>query len=431
MKAEDDAGAGLDRNGPWGSAWRPARRAGPPAGVEYTGARGRLFLIALGGMALTILTLGLGRFWMVTRLRRFYWSSILIDGAPLEYTGRAMEKLIGFLIAVVFLAVYLSLANLALTFVGLSWFDNVAVGLQLPLLALAPALFWARYRARRYILARTRWRGVRFGLAPGAWGYALRAMVWWGLTLMTAGLLYPLTQIRLARYTTERTYFGDLRFSQGGGAGPLMRSWLLVWAPVAAAGALAVFAAARGTEADEVGGGAALAALAMAVLVALMFVRHQVFSFRYLNSRKTLEGGASFTVEPGFWRILFIHISGFAVMAFGAGIVASLCAVAGVAAALALGFDPAAFAALAEGRAPALPALAALAGLALVYLPAVAVWSALGHAFLTHRLVRTVAAATLVRNLDAAALARQRGHDAQAEAGGFADALGADIGGAF
>ena len=36
--------------------------------------------------------------------------------------------------------------------------------------------FYAQQRARRYVLARSQWRGPRFGLEPGAWAYAGRAL---------------------------------------------------------------------------------------------------------------------------------------------------------------------------------------------------------------------------------------------------------------
>ena len=68
------------------------------------GARRRLLWLALKMDFLTILTLGIYRFWMKTRLRRWYWSAIRPGGHPLEYLGDPFEKLLGFLIAVVILA---------------------------------------------------------------------------------------------------------------------------------------------------------------------------------------------------------------------------------------------------------------------------------------------------------------------------------------
>ena len=60
----------------------------------------------------------------------------------------------------------------------------------------------------------------------------LRAMGWWLLTLATVGLAYPFQQMALARFTTERTWFGNLQFIQHGSVGPLFRSWLIVIAPL-------------------------------------------------------------------------------------------------------------------------------------------------------------------------------------------------------
>ena len=140
--------------------------------TEYIGRRGRLFGLALCTGLMTVLTLGMYRFWMKTRLRRFYWSAIRPGGQPLEYVGEGLEKLLGFLIAVVFLAFYIGVVNLILMFLSFSLFQGNVAAYVLSFLGIIPILFFAQCRARRYILARTRWRGIRFGLEPGAWGYA-------------------------------------------------------------------------------------------------------------------------------------------------------------------------------------------------------------------------------------------------------------------
>ncbi|WP_340108095.1 DUF898 family protein [Pikeienuella sp. HZG-20] len=417
--------------GPWGSSASSAALR-----PVYSGRRGRLFLLALSRMIVTILTLGIGRFWMVTRLRRHYWSSIMIDGAPLEYTGRASEKLIGFLVAVVILAVYLLVANLGLTFISLSWFQGNVLALQLPFIALFPLIFWARYRARRYILARTRWRGIRFGLAPGAWGYAARAMLWWAATLLSLGFLYPLMQMKLARYVTDRSYYGDLPFRQRGGWGPLLRSWLWFWAPLAALAALLIVVGASliGGDPSRIPGLAAIAigaGFAAAVWLGFAFIRHQVFSFRYINGGKLLAGRTFVEIELGVWRVIGIYLLGWLVIGLGVAITGFAASATGFGALVGLGRESGVMDSLASGEAPRLSGLIALAFGALVYLPAVAAYTALGHAFLNHPLIRATVAATRIHGLAAAARARQRPHDDQAEAGGFADALGADVGGAF
>ncbi|MEM7521916.1 MAG: DUF898 family protein [Pseudomonadota bacterium] len=182
--------------------------------IDFAGTRGALFWLALKTGVLTILTLGLYRFWMKTRLRRFYWSAIRPGGHPMEYVGTPLEKLLGFFIAVVILTFYIGIVNLILMFVSFAVFSSASLGYLASFAGVIPIWFYARYRARRYTLARTRWRGVRFGLEPGAWGYALRALWYWALTIVTCGILWPRMTFLLEKYRTDRTFFGSARLHQ-------------------------------------------------------------------------------------------------------------------------------------------------------------------------------------------------------------------------
>jgi len=191
-------------------------------GVDFVGRRGALFWLALKTGFFTILTLGFYRFWMKTRLRRWYWSAIRPGGHPLEYVGDPLEKLLGFFIAVVILTFYIGIVNLLLMFVSFSVFNASWLGYLSSFAGVIPIWFYARYRARRYVFGRTRWRGVRFGVEKGAWGYAGRALFYWFLTIISLGLLWPRMTFLLEKYRTDRTYFGSARLVQGG-------SWTLLY----------------------------------------------------------------------------------------------------------------------------------------------------------------------------------------------------------
>lgn len=218
--------------GPWAS---PAQPDSPPQAttapepvnadaVEFVGRRWPLFKMSVVTGFWTILTLGFYRFWMKTRLRRWYWSAIRPGGYPLEYVGDPWEKLLGFLIAVVIMAFYIGIVNLILMFLSFSIFENNFAAYLTSFVGVIPIWFFATYRARRYVLARTRWRGVRFGLEPGAWGYAWRAMVHWAITILTLGLLWPRMTFWLEKYRTDRTFFGTQRLNQGGKWTMLLRA---------------------------------------------------------------------------------------------------------------------------------------------------------------------------------------------------------------
>jgi uncharacterized membrane protein YjgN (DUF898 family) len=104
---------------------------------------------------LLLVTLGIYRFWLTTDTRRFLWSNTEMLGDPLEYTGTARELLIGFLIAVaILIPFYAFIFLLALTQGFIGQLAGV-IGF-----ALATVLgHYAVYRARRYRLSRTVFRG--------------------------------------------------------------------------------------------------------------------------------------------------------------------------------------------------------------------------------------------------------------------------------
>ncbi|MEL6510321.1 MAG: DUF898 family protein [Pseudomonadota bacterium] len=185
-------------------------------GTEFVGRKGPYFWLSLKTGVLTILTLGFYRFWMKTRLRRYMWSAIRPGGHPMEYLGTPLEKLLGFLVAVVFLAFYIGIVNLILMFASFSLFAGNGAAYGLSFVGILPIIFFAQYRARRYILARTRWRGIRFGLEPGAWGYAWRAALHWLVTIASVGILFPRQVFYLEKYRADRTFFGTQRLHQDG-----------------------------------------------------------------------------------------------------------------------------------------------------------------------------------------------------------------------
>lgn len=175
------------------------------------------------------LTLGFYRFWAKTNLRRFLWASVVIDGEPLEYTGRARELLIGFLI-VMAIFVPLSVGYSALQASLLT--DPVAGGIlslayALTLYLLVNAAIW---RARRYRLLRTLWRGIRAGQDGSTWVYIGKAALWLLLVPLSLGLAMPWALADLARYRIEHTQWGQFRGRFTGTGRGLLLPWLLVMA---------------------------------------------------------------------------------------------------------------------------------------------------------------------------------------------------------
>jgi uncharacterized membrane protein YjgN (DUF898 family) len=196
----------------------------PPMPVAFHGNRGDFFRLVVRGAGLELVTVGFYRFWLATDIRRHLWSHTLIDGDAAEYTGRGRELLIGFLIALaIIVPVYL-----AYFLVGLEA-ERYQAFASFPLLAFF-YLFgqFAIYRARRYRLTRTIWRGVRFWMSGSGWAYAMRAALWGLLMILTLGLILPWREAALERYKMRHSYYGDLQGSfEGRGWEFFKRGWWL------------------------------------------------------------------------------------------------------------------------------------------------------------------------------------------------------------
>src|SRR6202795_1916550 len=181
----------------------------PPMPVAVSGGRADFFELAKRGAALELVTLGFYRFWLATDIRRHLWSHTSLDDDAFEYTGRGKELLIAFLFALaIIVPIYL-----AYFLVGLEA-ERLKAFASFPLIAFFYVFGqFAIYRARRYRLTRTVWRGVRFWMTGSGWGYCGRAALWALLMPFTLGLILPWREAALERYKMRHSHYGDLQGS--------------------------------------------------------------------------------------------------------------------------------------------------------------------------------------------------------------------------
>ena len=261
----------------------------PINGARFTGNERAFWRLLIRGAVLLLVTLGIYRFWLATDVRRFLWSNTEIAGDGLEYIGTARELLLGFLIAIALLVpinIVFFLAAFSRGLIGqISGF--------IALVALALLGQFAVYRARRYRLTRTVYRGIRFHQTGSAWRYAVCAIFWWGMIALTLGLAYPWAQASLERFKLRNTYYGDLQgHFVGSGTRLFIRGvlfWLAVMGPFAfgllmAIGAVdwtAVGEAVR-RGGDDVMGRIEAAGVAPALVVAMLSVGWSVIAVAVL-----------------------------------------------------------------------------------------------------------------------------------------------------
>ena len=202
-----------------------------PVSAKFAGKRGDFIRLVARGAGLELVTAGFYRFWLATDIRRHLWSNTEIAGDAVEYTGRGKELLIGFLFAMAIL-VPIYLGYFLLTIEAERFKEFAGLPLILPFYAFGQ---FAIYRARRYRLTRTVWRGVRFWMDGSGWAYAWRAMLWGLFMLITLGLALPWREAALERYKMRHSYYGDLQGSFEGRGWEFFKQgwWLWLLTPFA------------------------------------------------------------------------------------------------------------------------------------------------------------------------------------------------------
>lgn len=196
-----------------------------PAVVErlvFTGTRKDFAALTARGLLLYMPTFGFNRFWLKTDQRRFFWLNTTLGGDSFEYRGMPTELVIGFLFAI---GIYMPLA-LGYSLLGLyaETFQSYA---SVPFFLLTFAFgHYASFRARRYRLTRTGFRGIRFWMRGSGWALGGRAIVYLAGTAATAGIAWPWMQASLERYKMQHSFYGEQRGDFAGTGWMLAKAFL-------------------------------------------------------------------------------------------------------------------------------------------------------------------------------------------------------------
>jgi uncharacterized membrane protein YjgN (DUF898 family) len=399
-----------------------AESEGREARVAFTGTRSELFGLLTRGYLLMVPTIGIYRFWVTTAKRRFYWQNTVIDGEPLEYTGTALQLLIGFLFAVAF---FLPM------YIAFFYLSTQAPGVALTGYVIVIAVIWffmgyAIYRARDFRLSRTLWRGIRFNQHGSAWNYAIRRFLWSLAMVATLGLIYPFMAANLWRYRYNNTWYGDRQFRWTGTwktiAGPYYIIYALLF--LATLGALALMGMSPSVETPY---GPMIAPQS---LLGFLFVGLLAFlTWFYFRSREATRmfsqvqlGEARATVKVRA-RALFGQFLIYLLALLGSGTVLSFIIGSVVASMFAGMFTGG------SGSVAVDIARIAQAGwvnallLIFSYLASVAVFALMGEVFLGYGYWMLVARGATISNADSLKSVRASGEDRALAGEGLADAL--------
>jgi uncharacterized membrane protein YjgN (DUF898 family) len=299
-----------------------------------------LMKLTFMNLLLNIITLSFYRFWAKTNVRQHIWSCVHINGEPLEYTGTGKELFLGFLMI---------FGIFFLPYIAITAFLTVYLGPQSPVLSLLQGLFFlfiyvfwgfAVYRARKYQLSRTNWRGIRGSLVGSAMTYSL---LYFGSLLakgMSMGWATPVMNTVLQEQITNDMRFGDAAFKFKGRAGALYPTYALCWfltlgafivAMVVAAGSAAgmsnfkdLFSNADNPEnAKTIGIMIAIFIgfyLLLALLIIPMLWAIYIAKEMRIFANYTRFDGAPFTMNATAWSVIRLTVVNLLLLVFTLGI---------------------------------------------------------------------------------------------------------------
>lgn len=298
--------------------------AAPDSAFRFTGTWREFAPIALTNLLLTIVTLGIYRFWARARERRYLWSRTQFIDDNLEWTGTGREMFIGFLIVMAVLlpgVLFVQFGAQALAMRGhIVLAALIGVAIYLGFFALVGL---ARYRALRYRLAHTYWHGIRGGGETGGWGYAW-SYLWKSFAGgMALGLLVPWAWTTLWNERWSKMSFGPHPFQAYATTNGLMGRWvmMLVSPIIVVIGSAALFAPA-GNNPAAAAGFFILMVFGIYALWAIIGLGFFAAYIRQVIGSLDLGGLTfSFTARSKDWLKLFLGHVGLVIVTLGVGLV--------------------------------------------------------------------------------------------------------------
>lgn len=286
--------------------------------------------IAFTNLLLTIVTLGIYRFWAKARTRRYLWAQTRFIDDHLEWAGTGGELFKGALMAIVLVVLPIAILNQIAQYLLVNGYQAVGALLLIVQFVL---LFYlvgvALFRSLRYRLSRTYWHGIRGGSAdPGlnyGWSYVWRS----ALGSLSFGLLIPWSMVELWNRRWNAMSFGPYPFDSSGRVAGLMRRFLLCYlAPVvgiialAVVGATAVVGKPAPAEMVAMVGTMVLGILGIYVLIGIGALAFYAKFFRQMVGAMRLHTlQFSFNASTGAWLKLLLGDVALVLLTLGIGVI--------------------------------------------------------------------------------------------------------------
>ena len=192
--------------------------------LSFHGRSVALLKIHLVNTLLTLVTLGVYRFWGKVKMRKYLCGATELMGERFVFTGTGKELFAGWRKAAVIIFFAFMLPDI------LSRVVHPSINL-ISLPAAAVIVPFATVASRRYRLSRTNWHGVRFSFAGSPREYINLVVKGTLLNILTLGFHSPAFHVKKQSFWRENTFYGTSPGRYGGdGAdlkGPYRKALLL------------------------------------------------------------------------------------------------------------------------------------------------------------------------------------------------------------
>lgn len=183
--------------------------------LRFTADGWEYFRIWIVNVALTLLTLGIYSAWAKVRARRYLYGNVWLGDDAFDYTANPVAILRGRILLLLVL-VPVSLAQ------RLSVLYYYAA-----LLLLMPLVPWVVVRARSFHMRNSRYRSLAFDFGGKYWDAAVWYPLSWAASIVTLGLVRPLTVLGRDRFLVTESSFGNKPFGFTGRPGPYYRMYVI------------------------------------------------------------------------------------------------------------------------------------------------------------------------------------------------------------
>lgn len=287
--------------------------------IRFTGRWQEYLGIALTNLLLTIVTLGIYRFWAKARARRYLWGNTRIIDDELEWTGTGGEMFVGFLIV---MGIFIGLTGLIIGGGALlgQWF--VYLGFFAFYIFLLWGFGFAQFRALRYRLSRTYWRGIRGGSDSNGVAYGWTALGNNFLGGITLGILMPKAITANWNDRLRAMSFGPHMVDSNVDTEGLQSRWMLLYAVYIG---FLVFMGLAGPTDPAVQPDTISPAIMIAPLLlglGLLLVMTSFWALFFRKAAATFEMGgltAGFEVSTAEWLKFYAKLVGLAIITLGFG----------------------------------------------------------------------------------------------------------------